>query len=323
MECHLALAASRAPAARRRRFLADPERFARSLSSTELQEARRLEVEVRAAGQDLVCFGMSDYPQALRILPDAPPVLYLVGDRGLLEHPRAAGVIGSRRGTERGRWQSRRLGRELARAEVCVVSGLALGVDAESHEGALAAEGPCIGVVATGVDRSYPAEHRRLHERLRAQGLLISEYPPGTAPQKYAFVARNRILAALAPALVVVEAGEGSGALSTVDFALQMGHEVLCYPGPVDCVASRGSNRLLREGALLVRHAADVLESMGWEAEAAARTAPLGLGDRPETAEEIARRRGHPVSQVLTELVLAEEAGTVERCPGGRWRVTP
>jgi DNA processing protein len=121
----------------------------------------------------------------------------------------------------------------------------------------------------------------------------------------------------------VVEAGEGSGALSTVDFALQMGHEVLCYPGPVDCVASRGSNRLLREGALLVRHAADVLESMGWEATAAARTAPLGLGDRPETAEEIARRRGHPVSQVLTELVLAEEAGTVERCPGGRWRVTP
>jgi DNA processing protein len=244
------------------------------------------------------------------------------GDAALLGCDRRVAVVGSRRGSERGRRCAERLGMDLGRAGVAVVSGLALGIDGEAHRGALAVAGPCIGVVATGLDAYHPSSHRRLHEDVARQGLLVSEYPPGTSTQKYAFVARNRILAALGQALVVVEAGARSGALGTVDFALQMGHSVMCYPGPVDCVASQGSLRLLREGAELVRHGQDVLESLGVDAPKRSPASVLGLGARPESAEDIARRLERSLAEVLSELVELEGDGHVRRVPGGRWSVT-
>lgn len=316
------LIASRLPASARRDFLADPEHFSRNFTRQQMRDAEDLLRLVRRVGQELLLYDAADYPAPLRLLADAPLLLYVAGDRSLLGQSARMAVVGSRRGTERGRWQAERLGRDLARAGIRVVSGLALGVDGESHRGALAAGGRCIGVVATGLDLAHPATHRQLHDEVRRTGLLISEYPPGTPPRKFAFVARNRILAGVASALVVVEAGDRSGALSTVDFALQMGLEVLCYPGPVDCVANRGNLRLLREGATLVRHAGDVLESLGYEDATGQGSTAMGMGGRPETAEEIARRLGRPLSAVLSELVQLEDAGRVRRGPGGRWRVT-
>lgn len=287
------------------------------------RRARALQQRTRAAGGEVLCASDPLYPRALLQLADAPLVLFLRGRRELLEpdRPRVA-VVGSRRGTARARRVAEDLGADLARAGVGVVSGLALGVDGASHRGARRAEGDALGVIATGIDRAHPASHRELHADLARHGLLVSEQATGAPALPHQFVARNRILAALGEAVVVVEAGARSGALSTVDFALQMGREVMCVPGPVDCPHSAGSLRLLREGATLVRDAADVLESLGWASRKAEPDAPLGLGRRPETVAAIAARLGRTLPEVLAELAELQLEGRVRREPGDRWRVT-
>ncbi len=322
MDILQALAATRLPLAERRHWLKNPSLFPVEFSARDLQSAERVLASVQAAGQEVLLFDDPRYPQALRELPDAPPLLFARGRLDLLDGPPRMSVVGSRRGTERARLCAERLGMELARAGVVVVSGLALGIDGEAHRGALAVGGDCIGVVATGLDLCHPSSHRRLHEEVLRTGLLLSEYPPSTPARPWAFVARNRILAAVGSALVVVEAGAKSGALTTVDFALQLGREVLCYPGPVDSVSCQGSLSLLRQGAQLVRHGADVLESMGWTPPRRRAVDPLGLGNGEESAEEIARRMGRSLGEVLSELAELESEGRVRRSPGGRWRVT-
>lgn len=319
------------PAPRRREFLRraldDPDPSALplfGLSTRERREAEAILAATEAAGGSVLTARDDLYPISLQQLADAPLVLFLKGEDSLLERarPRVA-VVGARRGTARGRRVAEDLGADLARAGVVVVSGLALGVDGAAHRGALRAGGLGIGVIATGIDRVHPPSHRSLQESLAGRGLLVSEQPPGTPALPHQFVARNRILAGLADALVVVEAGERSGALSTVDFALQMGREVLCVPGPVDCPHARGTLRLMREGATLVRHAADVLESLGWQQRrVSGAEAPLGLGREPETVASIAARLGRPLPEILAALVELELEGRVRREPGDRWRVT-
>lgn len=261
----------------------------------------------------------ADYPRAaLSRLHDPPGVLFVRGHLDAARDGPAVAVVGARRGTARGCRVSERMGGELARAGVTVVSGLALGVDAAAHRGCVEAGGMAIAVLAGGLDRITPPRNAPLGERVLEHGLLVSEHPPGTTPRPRDFVARNRIIAALSEALVVVEAAARSGALTTLDFAHQVGATVMVVPGPVDCPHAQGVLAALRDGATPVRHAADVLDSLGlvrpatWEG-------PLGLGDVPESTATIARRTGLAVPEVLACLGEAELLGTVRRAGADRW----
>lgn len=262
------------------------------------------------------------WPERLRALHDPPGALFLKGRTDLLGREPAVGVIGARRGTERGRRVGHALGAGLARAGLPVISGLALGVDGAAHRGALEAGGACVAVLGAGIDRVHPPSHADLHRRVEEKGLLVSEYPPGTPPAKMRFVARNRILAALCTHLVVVEASARSGALGTVGFAQDLGVDVGVVPGPVDCPASAGTLQLLVDGATPVRGAGDVLDWMGLEAPPPVKSI-AGVDATPRTPDEIARRLGRPLPAVLALLARAELVGEVRRLPGDRWIAAP
>jgi len=260
-----------------------------------------------------------EYPrEALKRLHDPPGVLFVRGRCELLGRSPMVGVVGARRGTARGRRVSRRMGADLARSEVVVVSGLALGVDAAAHEGCVGAGGEGIAVLAGGLDRITPPSNAALGRRLLQRGLLISENPPGSRPRKHDFVARNRIIAGLVEALVVVEAAARSGALSTLDFAAQVDAHAMVVPGPVDCPHAQGTLAALHDGSTPVRHARDVLDTLGLIGDACA-PGPLGLGDAPESAAEIARRTGLSVAAVAAALGEAEMLGQVQRVGADRW----
>ncbi len=218
------------------------------------------------------------YPPLLRAIPDPPAALWLRGpaDAELLSRP-AVAVVGARACTSYGRAVARSFGRDLAAAGLVVVSGMARGVDAEAHRGALDAGGVTVAVLGCGIDRDYPASHGELARRIAETGLIVSEYEPGVEPAPWRFPARNRIIAGLCAATVVVEARERSGALITADFALEDGREVMVVPGEITSAVSAGSNALLRLGATPVTAAADVLEAYGIES-------PLGASETPSQA---------------------------------------
>ena len=214
----------------------------------------------RAAGARMICHCDSAYPDALRDLPDAPPVLWVLGDAGLLNRP-AIAMVGARNASSLGLRMARRLAETLGSAGYVTVSGLARGIDAESHAASLATG--TVAVLAGGVDVTYPAENEGLAREIAAKGCLVSEQPMGMEPQARHFPLRNRIVSGLARAVVVVEAAARSGSLITARTALDQGRDVLAVPGhPFDARAS-GCNMLLRDGAILVRGAADVIEAVG------------------------------------------------------------
>jgi DNA processing protein len=256
------------------------------------------------------------FPGLLGAIHDPPRALFLRGfaAEDLLERP-AVAVVGARSCSAYGRSVARSLGRELAAAGLVVVSGMARGIDGEAHRGALEA-GETIAVLGCGIDRDYPAAHAELARKICERGLVVSEYEPGVEPAPWRFPARNRIIAGLCQATVVVEARERSGALITADFALEEGREVLAVPGEITSALSAGTNALLRLGATPVTSARDVLESFGIEpADPAA--APLGeaatkllehLRDAALTADELVRSAGvdpAEASAALMELELA------------------
>lgn len=254
----------------------------------------------------------------LELLADPPGVLFVRGDASVLARRPAVGVVGTRRGTERGQRVARHIGAVLARAGVTVVSGLALGIDGASHVGCLEAGGAALAWLGCGVETVTPPRHRMLYRRIHEQGLLASEYPPGTPVRKPYFVARNRLIAAFSDALVVVEAGQRSGTRSTVDFALELGRDLYCVPGPVDCAHSTGTLRWIREGATMIRGAEDLLEDMGI-APPLVLPAPLGIGPAPESTAQIASRLRMQLGQVAAVLAQAEARGEVRRLAGDRW----
>lgn len=225
----------------------------------------RAELE-RLAGLGFRFLARSDpgFPPLLRAIHDPPPGLFIRGeeDAALLTRP-AIAIVGARACSAYGRQIARQLGRELAGVGLIVVSGLARGVDAEAHRGALEGGGTTVAVLGCGIDRDYPAANRELARQVAATGLVISEYAPGVEPAPWRFPARNRIVAGLCPATVVVEARERSGALITADFALEEGREVFAVPGEITSALSAGSNALLRLGATPLTCAQDVLESFG------------------------------------------------------------
>ena len=300
-----------------------------------------------ALGARLVVRTGSDYPDALRPLPDAPSVLTVRGDPALLSQP-AVAVVGARNASANGCAFARRLARELAQSGLVVVSGLARGIDTAAHEGALAAAGGTIAVVATGADVAYPPENAELMERIAAEGAVVAERPLGAAARAKDFPRRNRVIAGLALAVVVVEAAPASGSLITARLALDYGREVMAVPGsPLD-PRHRGTNQLLRDGAHLVESAADVLAVVAPlvgsapaprraklpQAAAPATSAsprplaapaePLAerllavLGPTPLAVDELIRECDAAAPEVQAALLDLELAGRIDRQPGNR-----
>jgi len=265
------------------------------------------------------------FPGLLQQIHDPPRAMYLRGrgDVELLSRP-AVAIVGARACSAYGAQVARMLGRELAAAGLVVVSGLARGVDAEAHRGALEAEGVTVAVLGCGIDRDYPAAHAELARRICARGLVVSEYEPGVEPAPWRFPARNRIIAGLAAATVIVEARERSGALITADFALEDGREVFAVPGEITGALAAGTNRLLRQGATPLTSAADVLEVFGLD-EVRAQPAKLGraaqavleqIADGPLTADELARSRELSAGDLAAALAELELAGAVAESDG-------
>ncbi|MFT3862919.1 MAG: DNA-processing protein DprA [Solirubrobacterales bacterium] len=246
------------------------------------------------AGCWAICRHDHRYPPGLSDAADGPWALIGRGEAALLEQlePEAAvTVVGSRRATSYGRQVARDLARELSTAGLVVVSGLAFGIDACAHRGAIDAGGPTIAVLGCGPDTSYPAAHRSLWRRCTEAGAVVSELPPGSTPWRWSFPARNRVMAALAGMTVVVEAAARSGSLITADLAAELGRDLGAVPGPVTSRASAGPNELLAKGACVVRSGQDVLDAM------------LGVGIRP------AARPGPALDPEAAIVLAAVEAG--------------
>jgi DNA processing protein len=284
------------------------------------------------------------YPERLRRLPDAPALLLVRGTAALLG-VRAVAIVGARAATVYGRAIARRLAFELARAGLAVVSGLARGIDAAAHEGALEAGGATLAFQACGPERVYPQAHRGLAERIAAQGAVLSEFPVGTPPKAGYFPLRNRLISALSEAVVVVEGRERSGSLVTARRAAEQGVDVFAVPGPVDSPTSAGPHALIRDGAKLVRDAADVLHELKLpapESRVAARTPRLddpllraivrllrrGPLTRDALAERLAlgrdalaERLARAPSDLAAALLELELSGRVREERDGRLRV--
>jgi len=281
----------------------------------------RLLERTEKAGWRWIIPSDSDYPNLLTQIADPPLGLFV---RGRLQAAALVAIVGSRRASAYGIQVARLLGEELARAGVVVVSGMARGVDASAHEGALAAAGATWAVLGTGPDRIYPPEHGDLAERIGEKGALLTEFPPGTPPRRHHFPQRNRILAGLSSAVVVVEATARSGALVTARLAVDEGREVFAVPGSILSDLSVGPNALLRMGARPILTPRDVLQFVGVD--------PVASNDGSEprrgimrhlepgeavTVDELASRSGRTIPQVLEEMLKLEMDGIVDRRDDG------
>jgi DNA processing protein len=266
--------------------------------------------------------GDRDYPEDLERLTDPPALLHVAG-----LWPLAAGVaiVGSRAATPAGRRMAADLAAAVAACGLPVLSGLARGIDAAAHEGALEAGGPTVAVLGSGLDRIYPPEHAPLARRIAERGAVLTEYAPGTPPRPGHFPRRNRLLAALARVVVVVEAGERSGALITARLALDLGRDVLAVPGWPEAPLARGPNGLIKRGAGLVEGPDDVLAALGLPAgppfDRATRQAVVSgdgaevlrvLTHGPATVDEIVARSGLPADRVVSALLRLELSGVVD-----------
>ena len=264
--------------------------------------------------------GDSLYPTALEDLPDPPPRLWARGNLAILDRPTVA-IVGTRRATAYAERVTRQLATTLARAGACVISGLARGVDAAAHRGALEVDGATVAVLGTGVDVCYPKGHASLQRDIAARGLVLSELPPTDTAHGGSFPRRNRIIAALSRATVVVEAGVKSGALITAAHALDMDRTVAAVPGPIDVPQSQGSNELLRDGAALVTSMADALALLGLTAPIRLHEIPEGTSERTVwqalevgglDLESLAARASLPAHETLAAVSALELRGLVE-----------
>lgn len=271
--------------------------------------------------------GGPTWPQALETIDAPPEALWLRGDEGALAGPRFVAIVGSRSPTPYGLEQARRFAMSFAANGVVVVSGLARGIDAAAHAGALDAGGETIAVLGCGVDRPWPKGE--ITRRVLEQGLLMSEYAPGTDPRPHHFPLRNRLISGLSSGVLVIEAAARSGSLITARWAADQGREVFAVPGRVDHPMSRGAHKLLREGAALVEEPGEVLSEL-FEGRYTHDEEPLIRGDdvltelaRGErTADELSAATGIEVRELLARLVEGELAGLVTRGPGGLYRLT-
>jgi DNA processing protein len=306
-------------------------------STASLIEARHsldLQAElakVRRAGVRVVTWDDPTYPESLLTINDPPPVLYLRGEF-CPEDAWAVAIVGTRTASVYGREAARSLATDLARAGVTIVSGLARGIDAQAHRAALDAGGRTIAVLGSGIDVIYPWENRKLAEEIVDRGMLITEYALGTKPEAGNFPPRNRIISGLSRGVIVVEAGDQSGALITADFAAEQGREVFAVPGSIFQRGSRGTNRLIRDGAQPVLSANDVLESLNLTEVAehvqAQQLLPTDateavlleqLSDDPSHVDDVGRAAGLPIATVSSTLALMELKGLVRQVGGMKY----
>ena len=274
------------------------------------------------------------YPPLLACIPDPPPVLFVEGNRSCLALPMVA-VVGSRNATRPGLDTARSFARALARAGLAVVSGLAAGVDAAAHRGALAAPGITLAVAASGLDRVYPREHAALAAEIAATGALLSEFVPGTPPLREHFPRRNRIISGLTLGVLVVEAAVRSGSLITARLAGEQGREVFAIPGSIHNPMARGCHRLIRQGAKLVETVDDLLEELGRPAAAQAPSPVTGsppgeladldddyvtvldaMGYEVATVDTLVQRTGLTPQALSSMLLNLELRGIVDPVPG-------
>ncbi|MDE2455474.1 MAG: DNA-processing protein DprA [Burkholderiales bacterium] len=306
----------------------------RSLAKTPPEFAERLAAARNwrhgGPGRRIVTLGDAGYPPLLLQAADPPLLLYLLGDPALLGTP-AIAVVGSRNPSAQGADNARAFAAALAAEGYTIVSGLALGIDGAAHEGALAAAGKTLAVVGTGLDIVYPGRHRDLARRIEASGLMLSEYPPGTPPRGMNFPQRNRLIAGLASATLVVEAALRSGSLITARLAVEAGREVFAVPGSIHAPQSRGCHALIRQGALLVESAAEIVAELRQQRPAAAPVAPVAdpepvdavldaLGNDPTSLDALLARTGWSTPALAARLLELELEGRLARLPGGLYQ---
>lgn len=280
--------------------------------------AREVAEQSLDAGMTLLVYGEPGYPERLGHLSDPPPVLFALGATRLLELPCVA-VVGSRRATVYGRRVARRLSATLAAGGRCVVSGMAMGVDAEAHRGAL--PGPTTAVLASGADVPSPPRNAGLYREITEHGLILSEHGPGARAEPHHFPVRNRIIAALAHEVVVVEASKRSGALITAAQALDLGRDVRAVPGPIDRATSEGTNRLIADGAdpVLGLEPEDALGApQNLPEEPELRSLLLAVPAHPVTVEEAAQAAGLSADVAATSATVLELRGYLTSTRDGR-----
>ena len=316
---------------------------ARGAARVEFPDERAVAADLEwleRSGTVIVLCTDPEYPPLLRQAAGAPAALYVQGSVALLAAPQLA-MVGSRSPTPAGRSTAREFAAWFARAGFTVTSGLATGIDAASHEGALKAQGSTIAVFGTGLDQVYPSANRALAERIRAQGALVSELPRGTPPLPANFPMRNRIIAGLSLGTLVVEAARDSGSLITARQALEAGREVFAIPGSIHSPVSRGCHQLIKHGAKLVEEARDVTDELEFSlpkerlTEAPTTVDKAGeldkeyemlldaLGFEPATIDSLVVRTGLPSNSIASMLLILELEERVAALPGGRYGRIP
>lgn len=299
------------------------------------QIGRQVKAVERLKIQTLTFFDPS-YPVRLKAISDPPPLLYVSG-RLLPQDDVAVAIVGGRRATHGGRLITEEIARKLAECGVTIVSGLARGIDAAAHRGALAGKGRTIAVLGCGIDRTYPSEHHTLRRNIESHGAVLSELPIGAAPQSHHFPRRNRIISGLALGVLVSEAATESGSLITAKLALEQGREVFAVPGSIKEDACRGSNRLIKEGAKLIEGAGDILDEvlpqidarqragLLLEGTSAGETVPLrnedalvynALSYEPRSVDAVIEGTGLSAARVAVTLLSLELNGKIRQLPG-------
>jgi DNA processing protein len=279
----------------------------------------------------IIMLADSDYPQALLNITDPPLLLYVKGRLDLLNHS-ALAIVGSRNATPQGNSNAEAFAKSLSDAGLCIISGMAHGIDAAAHRGALKGQGSSIAIVGTGLDKVYPAANRDLAHALAEHGAIISEFPLGTPPLASNFPRRNRIISGMSIGCLVVEASLQSGSLITARLALEQGRDVFAIPGSIHAPQSKGCHALIKQGAKLVEAAQDILEELGGlivkpeislsqPATSSAEGELLGhLGFDPTNIDTLAERSGLTVSQLSAMLLTLELEGRVSALPGGLYQ---
>jgi DNA processing protein len=337
--CNTALGAHSAPFAFLSTLPGISLTVATAVKATPLETGRKTAEDAARLGAEILIPEDAGYPVLLKNIADPPPVLFTLGDQAHLTRP-AVAIVGSRDHSNYGATVSRSLAMAAAGAGVVVVSGMARGLDAVGHTGALDAGGATIGVLGNGLGVIYPAANRTLYDRVARDGLLVSEFSPGERPHAGSFPRRNRLISGLARVTVIVEAAAGSGALITADFALEQGREVMAVPGNITSSVSVGTNRLILDGAApvlepadLLRHFPEIHPTRPGSSAVSSGSKPLPEKLSPEERElaalfaqqplhpdELAGRLRRPIGEVLGLLCGLEIAGVVEQGPGRMFR---
>lgn len=297
----------------------------RLVAVREKVELDRIWDQIQTKGIQVLTWLDESYPRRLKEIEQPPPVLYLRGEL-IPEDTWAVAIVGTRRVTPYGRQVTEEIAAFLAANGVTVVSGLARGVDAIAHSAAIKAGGRTLAVLGSGVDRIYPPENRAIAEQIFEHGAVLSDYAPGTPPESSNFPPRNRIISGLSMAVVVIEAGETSGALITAEFAAEQGREIFAVPGNILAPQSKGTNKLIQRGALPLLSASDIMQALNLtrvgQHKAAQKTLPAddveakllaAIGDEPLHVDEIRNQTDLPVEKVSATLVMMELKGMVRQ----------